>query len=299
MVFDRFDPGAVPAPPSGGVEHAVGTARTRRRRRTTALGVVTTAALVAVAGGVYLQGPGERFVTTEPASPSCASAARLSTSRESTEKQEIPMRPTTLTVLTAVAVATGGCTAATATTAPPSASGSVSSSGSSVPRTAVPRTPVAPGTSTAPPSVSPPMILLPKPDRLAGVDWHKVPAKRCGLGDANAGHPLEVRREQHADVTGDGAPEALIVTSCGKNSDGLDIYDGASPAGKPRRLPARYFAESGFAGMRIVLGRRSVRITAAEFTVNAPTCCPDFSFSQTLTWDGSRFVAGKAVHTPL
>ena len=122
------------------------------------------------------------------------------------------------------------------------------------------------------------------------VNWKKVAFQTLGC-KRQTGLPerAEVKRVDHADLTGDGQRDAIVVASCptttSTNAVHVYVFEGNS-TGKPLLD----------AGQGLYLRTADVQTSGRKITVDAealsddaPLCCPDLRIQQSWTWSGSGF----------
>ncbi|HCT80490.1 MAG TPA: hypothetical protein DGT23_28785 [Micromonosporaceae bacterium] len=142
----------------------------------------------------------------------------------------------------------------------------------------------------------------PLPDRLAAVDWPKFlghcPFESQGLG-------MKIDGIVKADVTGDRAPDTIIIDSCesttASNAQTVEIFDGSSDPAAPTRLGILLEGDPDYP--RRVSVRvdpdRTIVIEAKGLQDGSPRCCPDLAIVAAYAWRDGTFVTLSRKNTPI
>ncbi|MGW0754434.1 LppP/LprE family lipoprotein [Streptomyces sp. NPDC002587] len=164
-----------------------------------------------------------------------------------------------------------------------------SGGGNTPPRTTVP-------TSATPKTASPASAA-----GLAGVDWTKVIDDIDCLAAGNRG--IEVLGTKQADVRGKGVRDTFVWFDCVHGASTwpgqLEVFDGSSPAGDPRRIAVLISAEESSGGPPLLISDLSfsgdtVTVDLRTYGPQDARCCPTGSERRSYAWTGSRFVQRPA-----
>ncbi|MEU4227461.1 hypothetical protein AB0F17_24465 [Nonomuraea sp. NPDC026600] len=107
--------------------------------------------------------------------------------------------------------------------------------------------------------------------------WYVVRARVAAVGD----------------LTGDGKPETVVVSSCPSPTSGNPVisfvYDGAAKRSAPRLIGAlgknRYFKSQ-----TVTIQKAQVHLRGKVVSSRAANCCPDLIVRQTYKWNGAKFL---------
>ncbi|MER6949996.1 hypothetical protein ABT294_38870 [Nonomuraea sp. NPDC000554] len=129
-----------------------------------------------------------------------------------------------------------------------------------------------------------------------GTDWAKVvePALHCPKPrPSDTWYVVRARVAAVGDLTRDGKPETVVVSSCPSPTSGNPtisfVYDGASKRSAPRLIGAlgknRYFKTQN-----VTIQNGQVDLSGKVVSDKAPNCCPDLIVRQTYKWNGTKFL---------
>ncbi|MFI9590149.1 hypothetical protein [Nonomuraea sp. NPDC052265] len=132
-------------------------------------------------------------------------------------------------------------------------------------------------------------------DPFKGVDWAPVVerALHCPKpGPKDSWYVVRARVAAVGDLTRDGRPETVVVSSCPSPTSGNPmiafVYDGAS-----RRSAPRLIGELGknryFKSQNVTVQQGQVQLSGKVVSDRAPRCCPDLLVRQTYKWNGKAF----------
>lgn len=142
-------------------------------------------------------------------------------------------------------------------------------------------------------------------NRFNGIDWAAVveQALHCPKPRPNdTWYVVRARVAAVGDLTHDGQPETVVVSSCPSPTSGNPVisfvYDGASKRSAPRLIGAlgknRYFKSQN-----VTIRHGQVQLSGKVVSDRAPNCCPDLIVRQTYKWNGTKFLrtSEKVTHT--
>ncbi len=146
------------------------------------------------------------------------------------------------------------------------------------------RAPAAAPTPTAPAAAA-------SANLIHAVDWRRVVAAELQI-DGAAGS-VEPESVVYADLTGDGADEAIVPLATGGTAGVLGYYVFGMQGGRLVRLLTSQTPDVsvGVAGGRLVE-------TAAVFALNDPRCCPSLIRRTFYRWNGSGLVPEASTIMP-
>jgi len=202
-----------------------------------------------------------------------------------------PIRFVLLAAAGCAVVATAACTSPSTSTAKPPVATPSASAGVG----AAADEGTGPAASPTPSPTASPVASGRKPPAGQGgqssdVDWKRVAFRTLGCKHrADLPDRAAVRRVDHADLTGDGRRDAIVVASCPTTTSThpvhVFVFDGDSTkkplldAGEGRYLRTADVQVSG----------RRIAVDAEAISDDAPLCCPDLRILQSWTWTGSAF----------
>ena len=204
------------------------------------------------------------------------------------------MRLHTKLVMLAVAgcavVATTACSSPSKSTATPPIAAPSASSGVGAPAeesaSPEPTATTSPAASPSPPSRKP---ATGQAGQSSEPDWKRIAFRALACKPSYLPAKAEIHQVDHADLTGDGRRDAIVVASCptnpSTNAVHVFVYDGDSTK-KPLLTVGK---DSYLRTADITTSGRKLTVDSEAISDDAPLCCPDLRVSQTWTWNGSTF----------
>jgi hypothetical protein len=127
----------------------------------------------------------------------------------------------------------------------------------------------------------------------ASVDWSRF-ARSCAVADGGSGLGTRIDDVVHADVTGDGRTDALVVDECESSTSAwpqeVEVFDGASDPAAPRRVGVLLADDAVHPrSVTLTVSGGRVTITGTGLSDDAPLCCPDLTIRRVYTWSGHGF----------
>lgn len=130
----------------------------------------------------------------------------------------------------------------------------------------------------------------------AGIDWPAVVERELHCLKPRPGdtwYVIHARVAAVGDLTRDGKPETVVVSSCPSPTSGNPViafvYDGAAKRSAPRLLGAlgknRYFKSQN-----VTIRKGQVHLRGKVVSARAANCCPDLIVRQTYKWNGTKFL---------
>jgi Protein of unknown function (DUF4232) len=111
---------------------------------------------------------------------------------------------------------------------------------------------------------------------------------------AGLGGKVDVLKVVVADVTGDGVPDAIVRAECAHSAsewpDSVYVYSDAS--GTPVLIGTLLSQKDGMYAPSATPSGHAVTLGLVGWSTFAAGCCPDLHYTQTFTWNGSKFVPG-------
>ncbi|MFD1537413.1 hypothetical protein [Nonomuraea guangzhouensis] len=129
-----------------------------------------------------------------------------------------------------------------------------------------------------------------------GFDWGPVVERALHClkpRPSDTWYVIRARVAAVGDLTGDGKPETVVVSSCPSPTSGNPVisfvYDGAAKRSAPHLLGAlgknRYFKSQ-----TVAIRKGQVHLRGKVVSDRAANCCPDLMVSQTYKWNGTKFL---------
>ena len=131
---------------------------------------------------------------------------------------------------------------------------------------------------------------------LDGIDWAPVVERALHClkpRPEDTWYVVRARVAAVGDLTRDGKPETVVVSSCPSPTSGNPVisfvYDGASKRSAPRLIGAlgknRYFKSQ-----TVTIRKGQVHLRGKVVSDRGANCCPDLIVRQTYKWNGTKFL---------
>ena len=129
-----------------------------------------------------------------------------------------------------------------------------------------------------------------------GIDWAPVVERALHCLKPRPGdtwYVVHARVAAVGDLTRDGKPETVVVSSCPSPTSGNPViafvYDGAAKRSAPRLIGA-LGKNRFFKSQNVTIQKGQVHLRGKVVSDRAANCCPDLIVRQTYKWNGTKFL---------
>ncbi|MGH8962559.1 MAG: DUF4232 domain-containing protein [Jatrophihabitantaceae bacterium] len=210
-------------------------------------------------------------------------------------------RPALLGALVAITLGCAACTSAATPAHKPPNSSSRAGTQSTIHSTPTPpaHTTTPPAHTTTPPTTGSTTTAPPVNTVAAGwiahADFKDLPHPDLGCANAQEGNRVEVTKVVSADVTGDGAADAIVRMDClhaaSEWPDWVFVYSDTS--GHPKVVATLITNRDSTYVPTISTSDRTVTLGLLTWSRYAAGCCADLHYTQQFIWTGSGFDRGS------